>query len=118
MLDEYEIDKLKPRKNPYVEESKETIALESPHSNHVKQGSFFQVSDLKLGMKATPNQLRHIIDTYMILLYENENDEEGILVFFGDKQNEEYESWFMQEKPITPIYHTKMDLQTDVVYDG
>ena len=49
--------------------------------------------------------------------YDNAGDNEGTLVFVGNKQNKEYDKWFMQSKPITPIYHTKMDLEENVVYD-
>ena len=58
-----------------------------------------------------------IANANMILAYEKEGDEEGTLVFIGNKQNREYDSWFMQEKPITPIHHTSMDLEENVVYD-
>lgn len=79
--------------------------------------TYLKTNDLKLGMKATVSQLSHIVDKYMILVYDKEGDEEGTLVFIGNKQNREYDSWFMQEKPITPIHHTSMDLEENVVYD-
>ena len=79
--------------------------------------TYYNLSDLKLGMKATVSQLSHILNKYMILVYDKEGDEEGTLVFIGNKQNKEYDSWFMQEKPITPIYHTSVDLEENIVYD-
>lgn len=79
--------------------------------------TYLSPNDLKLGMRTTVSQLSHIINKYMILVYDNEGDEEGTLVFIGNKQNKEYDSWFMQEKPITPIHHTSMDLEENVVYD-
>lgn len=79
--------------------------------------TYYNASDLKLGMKATVSQLSHILNKYMILVYDKEGDEEGTLVFIGNKQNKEYDSWFMQEKPITPIHHTSVDLEENIVYD-
>lgn len=79
--------------------------------------TYLNPNDLKLGMRTTVSQLSHIINKYMILVYDKEDDEEGTLVFIGNKQNKEYDSWFMQEKPITPIHHTSMDLEENVVYD-
>lgn len=79
--------------------------------------AYFDTSDIRLGMKATASQLSHIINKYMILVYDKDSDEEGTLVFIGNKQTEEYDKWFMQEKPITPIHHTSMDLEENVVYD-
>lgn len=79
--------------------------------------TYYNTSDLKLGMKATVSQLSHILNKYMILVYDKEGDEEGTLVFIGNKQNKEYDSWFMQEKPITPIHHTSVDLEEKIVYD-
>ena len=79
--------------------------------------SFFKAKDIKVGMRATVAQLSHILDTYMILAYDNPGDEEGTLVYIGTKQDKEYDSWFMQDKPITPIYHTDMVLETNYLYD-
>ena len=76
-----------------------------------------RLKDIRIGMRTSPEQLSHILDTYMIIAYENTGDTEGTLVFIGDKQNQEYDSWFMQDKPITPIHHTKMELEENVVYD-
>ncbi len=78
---------------------------------------YLKANELKIGMRATVEQLSHIINKYMILAYDNAGDNEGTLVFVGNKQNKEYDKWFMQSKPITPIYHTKMDLEENVVYD-
>lgn len=79
--------------------------------------NFLEAKDLRIGMKATVTQLSHILNKYMILVYDHEGDKEGTLVFVGNKQDKEYDSWFMQEKPITPIHHTEMDLEENVVYD-
>ena len=38
-------------------------------------------------------------------------------MFCGDVQNQEYDSWFMQPKPITPIYNDKEELEDMAVYD-
>ncbi len=84
-------------------------------------GSFSNIilkpNDLKIGMKTTAEQLSHIMNTYMIIAYDHAGDVEGTLVFIGNSQTEEYDSWFMQDKPITPIYHTEMELEENVVYD-
>jgi len=78
---------------------------------------FLESKDLKIGMRATAEQLNHILDTYMILVYDKTGDKEGTLVFIGKKRTKEYDKWFMQNKPITPIHHTKMNMEGDVVYD-
>ena len=67
---------------------------------------YLQANELKIGMRATVEQLSHILNKYMILAYDNAGDTEGTLVFVGNRQNKEYDRWFMQNKPITPIYHT------------
>ena len=73
--------------------------------------------DLKIGMRTTVEQLSHIMNKYMIIAYDHAGDTEGTLVFIGNRQTKEYDSWFMQDKPITPIYHTEMELEENVVYD-
>lgn len=73
--------------------------------------------DVKLGIKAEVSQLKGIYDKYMILLYENPDDTEGTLVFYGDTQDEEYAKWFDQDKPITPIYNSRNELEDMIVYD-
>lgn len=78
---------------------------------------FLRVDDLKLGMRATVEQLSHIVNKYMILAYDNVGDKEGTLVFIGNRQNKEYDKWFMQNKPITPIHHTTEELEENFVYD-
>ena len=72
---------------------------------------------VKVGMRAEASQLKGIYDKYMILLYENPDDTEGTLVFYGDSQNEEYAKWFEQDKPITPIYNSKNEMKDVMVYD-
>lgn len=79
--------------------------------------SYIQLKDAKIGMKTTVEQLSHIMNKYMIIAYDHVGDKEGTLVFIGDRQNKEYDSWFMQDKPITPIHHTKEELEENVVYD-
>lgn len=37
---------------------------------------YYTVSDLKLGMRATADQLSHIVNKYMILVYDNDDDDE------------------------------------------
>jgi uncharacterized protein YxeA len=79
--------------------------------------NYLQVKDLKLGMRTTAEQLSHIMNKYMILVYEHSGDEEGTLVFIGSHRNKEYDKWFMQDKPITPIHHTHVESEKNVVYD-
>ncbi len=79
--------------------------------------NYLQLKDVKLGMRVSAEQLSHIMDKYMILLYDNAGDTEGTLVYFNNKQTKDYDKWFMQEKPITPIHHTNMELEENVVYD-
>ena len=78
---------------------------------------YLTVSDLKLGMRATADQLSHIVNKYMILVYDNDDDDEGTLVFIGSRRNREYKKWFNQEKPITPIFHSPWEFEEDVVFD-
>lgn len=73
--------------------------------------------DIRVGIRATVEQLSHIFDKYMILVYDHVGDKEGTLVFIGTQQDKEYDSWFMQDKPITPIYHASTELEDDVFYD-
>lgn len=75
------------------------------------------LEDIHIGMNVTPDQLSDIYDTYMIVQYENDTDMVGKLVFIGKKQTEEYDRWFMQSKPITPIYNDKEELEDMAVYD-
>ena len=78
---------------------------------------FLKLKDLKLGMRTTVDAPSHIMNKYMIIVYDHAGDTEGTLVFIGNAQTKEYDSWFMQEKPITPIHHTKMEFEENVVYD-
>ena len=96
-----------------ISKAKPTITRRLPMEN-----GFFQVQDLRVGMKATADQLSHIMNKYMILAYDHEDDVEGTLVFIGNRQNKEYNKWFMQDKmPITPIHHTPIELEENIVYD-
>lgn len=58
-----------------------------------------------------------LYNKYMILLFDDADSKTGKLVFCGDVQNKEYDSWFMQPKPITPIYNDKDELEDMAVYD-
>ncbi len=78
---------------------------------------YLQEDELKIGMRCTPEQLRHIYDKYMLIVYDNKDDEEGILVFAGKKQTREYDKWFMRDAIVTPVYHSRMELEENVVYD-
>lgn len=53
-----------------------------------------------------------LTDTHVI----NNDDLMGTLVFFGNNE-QEYEKWFNQSKPITPIYFDSEELEDEVVYD-
>ena len=53
----------------------------------------------------------------MILLYDDEDDKQGTLVFYGENQDDEYLKWFEQDNPITPIYNSKEELNNMIVYD-
>ena len=68
-------------------------------------------------MRCTPDDLSHIYDKYMIIMYDHKGDKEGTLVFAGKKQTKEYDKWFMQDNTITPIFHSKMELEENVVFD-
>lgn len=79
--------------------------------------TYLSTNDLQIGMKTTVKALSHIINTYMILLYDHAGDKEGTLVYANQKQTSDYDKWFLQDKPITPIHHTKDELEENVVYD-
>lgn len=65
----------------------------------------------------TPDQLSVIYDIYMIVKYENETDETDTLVYMGTTQDSDYNKWFYQTKPITPIYNSSEELNSLIVYD-
>lgn len=77
----------------------------------------YTLDDLHLGMSVKAEQLSEIYDKYMILLYDDIEHTEGRLVYCKDIQDNEYDSWFMQPKPITPIYNDKAELEDMAVYD-
>lgn len=75
------------------------------------------LEELTIGMQVTAEQLSDIYDTYMIIQYDNNTDIVGKLVYIGKTQTDEYDKWFMQSKPITPIYNDKEELEDMAVYD-
>ena len=77
----------------------------------------YTLKDLYISMMAKAEQLSEIYNKYMILLFDDTESKLGKLVFCGDVQNKEYDSWFMQPKPITPIYNDKEELEDMAVYD-
>lgn len=77
----------------------------------------YTLNDLQIGMMAKSEQLSEIYNKYMILLYDDSESRIGRLVYCKDIQDTEYDSWFMQPKPITPIYNDKEELEDMVVYD-
>lgn len=77
---------------------------------------YLELKDLKIGMKTTVEALNQITNKYMILAYDKVGDKEGTLVFIGNKQNKEYDSWFKKDGIITPIFH--MDEECEgYIYD-
>ena len=77
----------------------------------------YTLKDIHLGMMAKAEQLSEIYNKYMILLFDDIECKAGKLVYCEDEQNQEYDSWFMQPKPITPIYNDKDELEDMAVYD-
>lgn len=77
----------------------------------------YALKDLYIGMMAKAEQLSEIYNKYMILLFDDTESKAGKLVYCEDEQNQEYDSWFMQPKPITPIYNDKEELEDMAVYD-
>lgn len=72
----------------------------------------YSIDELKKGMIVRLSQLSDILDTPMILTDTKilpNDDLEGILVYFGDSSTKEYEDWFNQSKPITPVYFSSED---------
>lgn len=83
----------------------------------VKSEKKYALKDIYIGMMAKAEQLSEIYNKYMISLFDDNESEIGKLVFCGDVKNQEYDSWFMQSKPITPIYNDKEELEDMAVYD-
>ena len=77
----------------------------------------YKPDDLRIGMSARAEQLSEIYGKYMILLYEDAESNTGKLVYCNDVQDKDYDRWFMQPKPITPIFHDKDELEDMAVYD-
>ncbi len=77
----------------------------------------YSFNDLRIGMAVSVEQLSEIYNKYMIVAFDNMESRTGKLVFCGDVQDQEYDSWFLQTKPITPIYHDRDDLEDMAVYD-
>lgn len=77
----------------------------------------YTLDDLHIGMTAKAEQLSKIYNKYMILLYDDMGSKEGKLVYCKDIQDKEYDGWFMQPKPITPIFNDKDELEDMSVYD-
>ncbi len=75
------------------------------------------LEDLYIDMEVSADQLSNIYDTYMIIKYSNNNNTVGKLVYIGDKQTAEYDKWFKQSEPITPIYNSTDELEDMSVYD-
>lgn len=77
----------------------------------------YTLEDIYIGMRAKAEQLSEIYNKYMILVYDEGEKQAGKLVYLGDTQDKEYDSWFMQPKPITPIYNDKDELEGMTLYD-
>ena len=77
----------------------------------------YSLNDLHIGMAVRAEQLSEIYNKYMILLYDDMDSREGKLVYCKDTQDKDYDGWFMQPKPITPIFNDKDELEDMAVYD-
>lgn len=77
----------------------------------------YTLDDLHIGMAAKAKQLSEIYNKYMIFLYEDMDSSMGKLVYCKGNQDKEYDSWFMQPKPTTPIFNERNQLRDMVVYD-
>jgi hypothetical protein len=80
-------------------------------------GKKLRIEELKLNMEVSAEQLSDIHDTYMIIKFNNIGDNIGNLVYIGENQTSDYDKWFMQSKPITPIYNSTDELEDMSVYD-
>lgn len=67
----------------------------------------YKLEDLKLGMKVTDEQLSDIYDTYMLIVYDNMEDEVGTLIFIGKEMNKVYDEIVSSGKPVCPIYNNQ-----------
>ena len=77
----------------------------------------YTLDDLYIGMRAKAGQLSEIYGKYMILMYDDAESRLGKLVYCKDVQDDDYDSWFMQPKPITPIFNDRDELEDMAVYD-
>lgn len=78
------------------------------------------INDLYENMIVKVSQLNTILNVHMILVDTEllpDNDVQGTLVYFGDGDTQEYTKWFHQDRPITPVYFDKAELEDGVVYD-
>lgn len=64
-----------------------------------------KLEDLKIGMKVKPSQLSEIYETYIMILYDNQKQKKGKIVYIGKYRTEEYSKWYRQDKPIRPVYN-------------
>ena len=67
----------------------------------------YKLEDLQLGMKVTDEQLSDIYDTYMLIVYDNIEDEVGTLIFIGKEMNKVYDEIVSSGKPVCPIYNNQ-----------
>lgn len=76
------------------------------------------IDDIYKGKQVSPDELSEIYDTYIIIAYNSgEKSSKGEIVFIGKEQNEEYDSWFKQKRPITPVFNNREELEDMSVYD-
>ena len=67
----------------------------------------YKLEDLQLGMEVTDEQLSDIYDTYMLIVYDNIEDEVGTLIFIGKEMNKVYDEIVSSGKPVCPIYNNQ-----------
>lgn len=72
----------------------------------------YTLDDLHIGMAAKEEQLSEIYNKYTILLYKDMDSSMGKLMYCKGNQDKEDDSWFMQPKPITPIFNERDELGT------
>ncbi len=80
----------------------------------------YALPELQVGMQVKLSELQDILDVHMILIDTemiSNDDLIGTLVYVGDGKDEESDKWFMQTKPITPIYFSREELEDGVEYD-
>ena len=74
------------------------------------------LSDLKIGMEVTREQLSDIYDTWIILIKKEKNSPYKI-GFIGKETNAESQKLFNKGNIICPVYNDSLEAEGDIYFD-